>query len=61
MVRRRREIMRGHIKIFTLQIDVERAYRFNAARTAVIGSLDKSSILSMDLAVHSPQELISGK
>jgi hypothetical protein len=57
----RREIMRGHIKIFTLQIDVERAHRFNASRAVAIGNLDKCSTLSMDLRIHSPQELISGK
>lgn len=53
--------MRGHIKIFTLQIDVDRVHRLNAARAAVIGSLDKSAMLSMDLRVHAPQELISGR
>jgi hypothetical protein len=57
----RREIMRGHIKIFTLQIDVDRVHRLNAARAATIGSLDKSVMLSMDLKAHAPHELISGR
>jgi hypothetical protein len=57
----RREIMRGHIKIFTLQIDIERAYRFNAAGAMSGGSLDESSMLSMGLTFHSSQELISGR
>jgi hypothetical protein len=57
----RREIMRGHIKIFTLQINVERAHRLNAAGAVKMGGLDKSSMLSMDLTVHSSRELISGR
>lgn len=57
----RREIMRGQMKVFTLRIDVERAHRLNAAGTMNVGGLDKISMLSMDLAVHSSQELISGR
>ena len=53
--------MRGNIKLFTLQIDVERARRCSAARAATIGSLDQSAMLSMDLRVRAPQGLISGR
>jgi hypothetical protein len=53
--------MREHIKLFTLQIDIERARRLNATRAAVIGSLDQSAILSMGLRVHAPQGLMSGR
>jgi len=53
--------MRGQMKVFTLRIDVERAHRLNAAGTMNVGGLDKISMLSMDLAVHSSQELISGR
>lgn len=58
---REEEGMREHIKLFTLQIDVERARRLNAARAAAIGSLDPSAMLSMDLRVHAPQGLMSGR
>jgi hypothetical protein len=53
--------MRGDIKLFTLQIDVERSRRLNAARAVVIGSPDQSAMLSMGLRVHTPQGLISGR
>ncbi|HSD57076.1 MAG TPA: hypothetical protein VLB04_02755 [Methanotrichaceae archaeon] len=58
---REEEGMRGNIKLFTLQIDVERAHRCSAARAATIGSLDQSAMLSMDLRVRAPQGLISGR
>ncbi len=53
--------MRGHIKQFTLQIDVDRARCCSAARSAAIRSQHKSATHSMDLRVRAPQELISGR
>lgn len=58
---REEEGMRAHIKLFTLQIDIERARQLNATRAAVIGSLDQSTILSMGLRVDAPEEPISGR
>ena len=53
--------MRGHIKQFTLQIDVDRARRCSAARSAVISSQHKSAMHSTDLRVRAHLELISGR
>lgn len=53
--------MRGHIKLFTLQIDVEQAHRYSAARYTAAAGVDKSAMLLLDRRCHAPQELLSGK
>lgn len=53
--------MRGHIKLFTLQMDVERSRRCSHAMSKVTDGLDEGVMLLVNQRCHSLQELTSGK